>query len=85
MKIQLMIFSRLRDYVENYHEEDGIIRDISGERTIRQFLQETINHEQAMEAISMVIVNDKVIPFNHLDHQLRDGDTIKVYPPMGGG
>ena len=85
MKIKLMIYSRLKDYVENYREEDGVIRDVSGGRTIRQFLQETINHEQAMEAISMVIVNDKVIPFHQLDQQLRDGDTVKVYPPMGGG
>lgn len=85
MKIKLIIYSNLKDYVENYCKDDGVTRDISGGRTIRQFLQETINHERAMDAISMVIVNDKVIPFNQLDQQLQDGDTIKVYPPMGGG
>jgi sulfur carrier protein ThiS len=38
-----------------------------------------------MDAISMVIVNDKVVPFRQLDRKLEDEDIIKVYPPMGGG
>jgi sulfur carrier protein ThiS len=33
----------------------------------------------------MVIVNEKVVPFNQIERNLQDGDIIKVYPPMGGG
>ena len=85
MKIKLIIYSNLKNYVENYKADDGIVKDISEQKTIRQFLEETIKHEKAMDAISMIIVNEKVIPFSQLDRKLQDGDIIKVYPPIGGG
>jgi molybdopterin converting factor small subunit len=85
MKIKLIIYSNLKNYVENYKDDEGIVKDISEQKTIRQFLEETIKHEKAMDAISMVIVNEKVVPFNQLDRKLQDGDVIKVYPPIGGG
>jgi molybdopterin converting factor small subunit len=85
MKIKLIIYSNLKNYVENYKDDEGIVKDISEQKTIRQFLEETIKHEKAMDAISMIIVNEKVIPFSQLDRKLQDGDIIKVYPPIGGG
>ncbi len=85
MKIKLIIYSNLKNYVENYKEDDGLVKEISEPKTIKQFLQETIKHEKAMDAISMVIVNEKVVPFNQLDRKLQDGDIIKIYPPIGGG
>jgi len=85
MKIKLIIYSNLKNYVENYKEDDGLVKEISEPKTIKQFIQETIKHEKAMDAISMVIVNEKVVPFNQLDRKLQDGDVIKVYPPIGGG
>lgn len=85
MKIKLVIYSNLKNYVENYHDHDGVIIEVSEKTSVRQMLEETIRHERAMDAISMVIVNDKVVPFNQLDRVLEDGDIIKVYPPMGGG
>lgn len=85
MKIKLIIYSKLKEYVEGYDNSDGIVKEVTSPKSIRQFLTETINHDQAMDAISMVIVNDKVIPFNQLDRKLEDKDIIKVYPPMGGG
>ncbi len=85
MKIKLIIYSNLKNYVENYKDDDGIVKDISEQKTIRQFLEETIKHEKAMDAISMIIVNEKVVPFCQLDRKLQDGDVIKVYPPIGGG
>lgn len=85
MKIKLIIYSNLKNYVENYKEDDGLVKEISEPKTIKQFIQETIKHEKAMDAISMVIVNEKVVPFNQLERKLQDGDVIKVYPPIGGG
>ena len=85
MKVKLTIYSNLKRYVEGYHDKDGIVKDISNPKSIKHFLEETINHDHAMDAISMVIVNGKVIPFGQLDRNLQDKDTIKVYPPMGGG
>jgi len=85
MKVKLIIYSKLKDYVEGYGENDGIIIEVSHHKSIRKFLEETIEHPRAMDAISMVIVNDTVVPFNQLDRNLQDKDIIKVYPPMGGG
>ena len=85
MKVKLVIYSNLKHYVENYRDHDGVMIEISEKTSIRQLLEETIRHEHAMDAISMVIVNEKVVPFNQLDRTMQDGDIIKVYPPMGGG
>jgi len=85
MKIKLIIYSNLKNYVAGYCGHDGVIKEISGKKSIKQFLEETIKHEQAMDAISMVIVNDRVVPFSQLDRDLKERDVIKVYPPMGGG
>ena len=69
----------------DYKEKEGLIKEIIGEKTIKDFLQETIKHEKALDAISMVLVNEKIVPFNQLDRQLQDEDIIKIYPPIGGG
>lgn len=87
MKIKLIIYSNLKRYVEGYDidSNNGIIKEVTEQKSIKQFLEETIKHELAMDAISIVIVNDKVIPFGKLDKKLEHNDVIKVYPPMGGG
>ena len=85
MKVKLLIYSNLKDYVDGYQENEGLVKELFEPKTIKQFLEETIGHERALDAISMVIVNDKVVPFTQLDRLLQDGDTVTVYPPMGGG
>ena len=85
MKVKLIIYSNLKKYVEDYGDKEGIVKEVSRKKSIRQFLEDAIKHERAMDAISMVIVNDSVVPFNQLDRDLKDRDVIKVYPPMGGG
>lgn len=83
--VRLIIYSNLKEYVEGYCEKEGLEKDISDKTTIKDFLQDTIKHERALDAISMVIINEKVVPFNQIDRYLQDGDVIKIYPPMGGG
>lgn len=85
MKVKLIIYSKLKEYVEGYDDNDGIVKELAHPRSIREFLEETINHSQAMDAISMVIVNNKVVPFGELNRKLENDDVIRVYPPMGGG
>lgn len=85
MKVRLIIHSALKNFVDGYQDNGGLNKEISEPKTIEQFLRETIQHEKAMDAISMVLVNEEVIPFQQLKRILKDGDTIKVYPPMGGG
>lgn len=85
MKVKLIIYSNLKNYVDGYQNKTGILKDFDEAKTIREFLLDTIKHEKALEGISMIIINGKVIPFNQIDSYLKDGDIIKVYPPMGGG
>ncbi len=85
MKVRLIIYSNLKDYVEGYNEKEGLNKEIEGEKTVKEFLQETIRHKKAMEAISMVLINEKFIPFNQLERKLQDGDVVKIFPPIGGG
>ncbi len=85
MKVKLIIYSNLKNYVKDYGNKDGVVKEICQDKSIKQFLEETIRHERATDAISMVIVNDQVVPFKQLNRYLQDGDVIKVYPPMGGG
>lgn len=85
MKVKLLIYSNLKEYVDGYQVNEGLVKEFSEPKTIKEFLEDTIEHERALDAISMVIVNDKVVPFTQLDRPLHDGDIIKVYPPMGGG
>ena len=85
MKVRLIIYSNLKDYVDDYQDNEGLLKEVSEQMSIKRFLQETIKHEKALDAISMVIVNEKAVPFNQIERNLQDGDIIKVYPPMGGG
>ncbi len=85
MKVKLIIYSNLKNYVDGYLDNEGVLKEINREKTIREFLLDTIKHEKALEGISMIIINGKVIPFNQIDSYIKDGDIIKVYPPMGGG
>ena len=85
MKVKLIIYSNLKDYVDGYQDNEGLLTEVSEQITIKRFLQETIRHDKALDAISMIIVNDRVVPFYKIEQNLKDGDIIKVYPPMGGG
>jgi hypothetical protein len=81
MKIRLIIYSNLKNYVEGYEDKDGMIKEVSKQKSVSKFLEETINHKRAMDAISMVIINGKIVPFNQLDRNLQDKDIIKVILP----
>ena len=85
MKVTLKIYSGLRNYVKNYDIEKGVILETNKEITLKQLLKKNINHKKAIEAISMVTVNDKIIPYSSYDSKLKDEDIVKVFPPIGGG
>ncbi|MBN2395194.1 MAG: MoaD/ThiS family protein [Candidatus Atribacteria bacterium] len=85
MKVKLFIYSNLKNYIKNYDEKNGILKEVSIPQSIRQFLNETIHHERVIDAISIVVVNKKVVPFREWNRHLKDKDVIKIYPPIGGG
>jgi len=85
MKITLKIYSGLQKYVKDYNSKNGLILEIDKGKTIKQLLIDTINHQKAIEAISMITLNDKIIAYQNYDQKLKDGDLIKVFPPISGG
>lgn len=85
MKARLIIYSNLKKYVKNYHEKEGAEVGFSPGKSVREFIEETIVYPRAMDGISIVQINDQVITFDQLSRKLQDGDTIKIYPPVGGG
>ena len=85
MKVTLKIYSGLRNYVKNYDIEKGITLEVDKGKTIKQLLKENINHEKAIEAISMVTLNDRIVSYKDYNRKLKDGNLIKVFPPIGGG
>jgi len=85
MNVTLKIYSGLKKYVKNYNKESGIILKIDEGVTVKQFLEKNIDHDRAIDAISMVTVNEKIVAYNNYNKKLKDGDLIKVFPPIGGG
>lgn len=85
IKVQMIIYSNLNKFVENYDQENGIVKEVTNGKSILQFIKENISYNQAINAISVIIVNDQFVPFKQLNRRLEEGDIIKLYPPIGGG
>ncbi|MDP2790719.1 MAG: sulfur carrier protein ThiS [Rectinemataceae bacterium] len=75
MKIRLRLFASLQKWLPN----NPIDHEVSEPKTIREFLREKGIPE---EAIAICICNgDKV----NADRPLRDGDSLEIFPLIGGG
>ncbi len=85
MKVKLLIYSNLKNNVKNYDDKNGVVIEVNEPATIREFLTKHIEHKQAVNATNTLLLNDKLVPFQELDQKLNDGDTVKLYPPIGGG
>ena len=53
MKVRLLVYSNLKNYIDGYQDSEGLLKEISKQMTIKDFLQETIKHKRAMDGISM--------------------------------
>ena len=85
MKITLKIYSGLKRYVKDYNSKNGLILEIDKGKNLKKLIIDTINHQKAIEDISMITLIDKIIAYQNYNQKLKDGDLIKVFPPISGG
>jgi len=85
MKVILKIYFGLKYYVKNYDDEKGLVLEVERGKTIKQLFIENINHKNAIDAISLVTVNNSIVAHKDYNQELQNGDLIKVFPPIGGG
>ncbi len=80
MVIQVKVYALLRLRHKDYDSDKGISITTQKDLTIMDlFNKMDINPQE----VSMVYVNDKVI--NGVNHFLKDGDVIKIFPPFPAG
>lgn len=75
MQITLKVFATLRNYLasgESVYAHEGPL-------TIRQLLK---THNIPEAEATIILVNGL---HSSLDKELKDGDTVSIFPPVGGG
>jgi molybdopterin synthase sulfur carrier subunit len=79
MPIKILLSSTLRKYVPGYDPAKGMSFSVDGEITVKE-LCERINIP--CDRIKIVMVNGKSKP---MDHVLKGGERVGLFPPIGGG
>ena len=79
MPLEILLSSTLRKYLPGYDPVKGISFSVDGEITV-EALCERINIP--CDKIKIVMVNGKSKP---MDHVLKGGERVGLFPPIGGG
>lgn len=79
MPIKILLSSTLRKYVPGYDPVKGMSFSVDGEITVEE-LCELINIPS--DRIKIVMVNGKSKSMNHV---LKGGERVGLFPPIGGG
>ena len=74
MQIRVKLFATLRD-----NREKELLLDLPEQTGIQSILEELGIAEQE---VAVIFLNGRGVP---LDHPLRAGDTLSLFPPVGGG
>lgn len=75
MKIRLRLFASLQKWMP----DNPIAHEVAEPKTIREFLREKGIPE---DAAAICIRNGDKVSF---DQPLRDGDSLEIFPLIGGG
>jgi len=79
MKVKVRLFANLRDYVP----EAKIGATLEVELREGACVRELVDHFRLpLELVKLVYVN---AIYREMDFQLRDGDEVGIFPPIGGG
>ena len=79
MPLKILLSSTLRKYISGYDPVKGISFSVDEEITVEE-LCERINIPP--DRIKIVMVNGKSKP---MDHTLKGGERVGLFPPIGGG
>ena len=79
IKVQVEVFSILRKTVAKRFKKGNNTVAFDSKITITEMLKE-LSIPEDIEKI--VLVNEK---YCNTNHELRDGDIVKIFPPLAGG
>ena len=79
MPLKILLSSTLRKYVSDYDPVKGMSFSVDVEITVEE-LCERINIP--CDKIKIVMVNGKS---KSMDHLLKGGERVGLFPPIGGG
>jgi molybdopterin synthase sulfur carrier subunit len=62
------------------------IEDLVVEKTSKRFLFKLLDEDEKIKRGTLILINGKnVLDTDGLDAIVRDGDTVALFPPGGGG
>ena len=79
VRITLKLYGGLNNYTKEYHHEKGISLRLNSGETIDKVLEKL---GIPKNKIVLITANNKI---THFDYILKQGDIIKMFPPIGGG
>lgn len=79
MGVRIFLSTTLRSNVDGYNAADGLILDPAEGETVRSAC---VRLGIPVENIKMVMVNGRSAS---MDHPIKDGDRLGLFPPVGGG
>jgi molybdopterin converting factor small subunit len=79
MGVYVFLSTALRRSVGGYNAENGVSLEPLGLETVRDI---RLRLGIPSEKIKLTMVNGRGVS---LDHPVRDGDRVGLFPPVGGG
>ena len=79
MRVQIKLFSILRDYVSNYDPEKGVVADLPDDATVSDLL----NHLGIpMSKVPVIICNSRIL---QATDTIQPDSTLNIFQPVAGG
>jgi molybdopterin converting factor small subunit len=83
MKITFKLFANFTDYLPSGRKDNAVELDVAAATTIGDLVR---NFNLPEKLVHLVLINGVYIaPPARLEHALRDGDVVAIWPPIAGG